>query len=471
MKHSRHFILIAALLGFSLFCNAQTEQLITTLRSGLSHASSPQDSLKILYDVYDASKQADKKNVGEEILAIAGRTGNEAALAEFIPQMSILHMHDDEKMQHLLTLAEKISDTNQRKGVKLFINVYRALNEATYLPEAERERALLKYVQDDMRYSDDLYQNILDLSRVVIFLGQSSQSSMYVEYLTRLDSMLDQLPESCYYIRNLFYTTAANTYSANDNYVKAIEADRKLLEIIKQLQKKYKERGRKYRNYDRYIYQCYRRMLRSYPALSQEEVEQIYAKCAMLAEKNEEVAKDFYTKSYPTAYRLMAAKDYAAAIPHLKKALANTSNRILRKSLLKMTVEAADSVGDDETLLMALKEYNTTLENQINRHNEESFRELTLRHDIDRLKSEKNKLALEKKDVEVMTGHKVITLILVALLVLAIVVMLLYRRHYVLRQHLRDVRLRNNALSAQIQEMLSDGHPAGSVPLHKHHTD
>lgn len=468
MKPLRYIFLSLALFSVSLSFAAADCGIAETLRAGLSHVSAPGDSLKILLDVFDATDQAGKRATAEEILALARRTGDQATLLEFIPRITVLNMRNDEKMRSLLEVADEITDPTQRKGIKVFININRAVNEATYLPEDERHKALMKYVQDDMRYSDDIFQNFLDLSRVVVFLGQSSQNTMYMEYLDRLFEMLDQLPGDCYYIRNLFYTTAANTYTANGNHEKAVEADRKLLEIIKQLEYRYKKQGRKYRNYDRYYYLSYRRMLRNYPALSLKEVEDIYAKCEQLAQRNVELRRDFYDKEAVTAYRLMAREDYQAAVPKLKKALTRTDNRNVRHILLKMIVEASDSIDDNATLLTALKDYNVELEKLMHRRNEESYRELAMRKDIDVLKNEKSRLELEKKDVEVMTGQKIITLILVALLVLAIVVMLLYKRHYVLRQHMRDLRIRNHALSEQLQQMINHGTPSGSVPLHKH---
>ena len=78
------------------------------LRAGLSKATNASDSLKILFDVYDSSPQKDKDAVGWQILDVASRINEQDVLLEFLPQMTMLNLKNDEKMRDLLVLAEKI---------------------------------------------------------------------------------------------------------------------------------------------------------------------------------------------------------------------------------------------------------------------------------------------------------------------------------------------------------------------------
>lgn len=438
------------------------------LRAGLSKATNASDSLKILFDVYDSSPQKDKDAVGWQILDVASRINEQDVLLEFLPQMTMLNLKNDEKMRDLLVLAEKIEDSQQRKGVKTFININRAVNEASFLTESERQHALLKYAKTNISAKDaDLYDEILNLGRVLVFIGVESKSNMYLEYLARFENLVEQLPEDSYYIRNLYYTTAANAHTFNGNYEKALEIERKLINVIKGLEDKYRKKGRKYRNYDRYYYLSYRRMLRNYRGLTFDDVEDLYSKCAMLADRNEEIHEDFYVMGRPTVYRLMAGKEYKEAVPKIKSALTYVDNRNIRRDLLRMLVLASDSVGDNETLLKALKDYNAVLQESLLRRSEESYREMQIRYDVNKLKSENNRLELEKKDTEVVTGQKLVSIILAALLVLALIVMLLYRSHFSLKQKNRDLRKENERLHTYIKELLDDGLPSGTKDLRK----
>lgn len=438
------------------------------LRSGLPKAANASDSLTILFDVFDASPQDKKNAVGWQILDIASRVNDQDVLMEFLPQVAMLNLRSDEKLRDLLVIAEKIEDAQQRKGVKTFININRAVNEASFLTESERQHALLKYAKTNISAKDtDLYDEILNLGRVLVFIGVESKSNMYLEYLARFEKLVEQLPEDSYYIRNLYYTTAVNAHTFNGNYEKALETDRKLLKVIKGLEDKYREKGRKYRSYDRFYYLCYRRMLRNYRGLTFEEVQDLYSKCAMLADRDEEIHEDFYVKGRPTVYRLMAGREYKQAVPRIKNALLYVSDRNGRRDLLRMLVQASDSVGDDATLLKALKDYNAVLQESLLRRSEESYREMQIRYDVNQLKSENIRLEGEKKDTEIITGQKLVSIVLAALLVLALIVMFLYRSHFSLKQKNRDLKKENDRLHDYVKELLNGGVPEGSKDLRK----
>lgn len=435
------------------------------VRATLPSAKTPADSIRILLDVYDLTPQKQKSTVGDEILEIALRTANQPVLEEMIPQMAVLYNKDDRKLQWLVAQSERITDPEHRKGVRLFINVNRAINESTYVAAEDFNKILLKYAKADMIPTGDYYQDLLDLYRVVVFLGKSSKSNLYLEYMTRLENMVDKLPEERYYIKNLFYTMAAINHTINGNYDKAIESDQKLLGVIDALDKRYKEQGRRYRNYNRYYYICYRRMLRNYRGLDMDQVKELYAKCAMLAERDQEVYEDFHENGRPTAYRLMAEGHYAEAVPKLSRAIAANKDVNIHLELMRMLIEAADSAHDDATLLSSLREYNTLLQKNLDSKSEEAYRELQIRYDINNLKKENTKLEVEKRDVELASGQKLISVSLAALLVLVVLLMILYRRHFTLRQKCHDLKKDNERMHHYVEELLDDGRPSGTLDI------
>lgn len=435
------------------------------LRQGLSDCTSASDSLKVLLDVYDASENDDQAKIGREVLNLAERIDNQGVIQDFILQLAVLQKKDDAALRALVIEAEKLDDRDDRKGAQLFVNVMRAINEVTYIPDSEYQKALLKYARADMIPTGDLYQDILDLYRVVIFLGKSAKNNLYLEYVTRLENMIKKLPENRYYIRNLFYTTAAITHTQNGNCKKAIEADKELLDVIGKLEKKNKEAGRQYKDYSRNYYICYRRILRNYKCLTLDEVKDYYTKCAMLAEKDKNIREDFYETGRPVVYRLMAEHRYGEAIPKIKAAIARNEDRNIHTELMQQLVEAADSVGDQKTLLEALRECNAMQQRQLEQNSEEAYRELHIRYDINNLKKENTKLEVEKRDSELRSGQKLITIVLAAMLVLAVLLMVLYRRHFNLRQQCHDLKKENERLNKYMEEMLNDGKPSGTLDL------
>ena len=434
-------------------------------RASLKNLKTTADSIPVLYNIFDLEDKKDRTDVAWKLLEIGRRTGNDEIVFDILPHLAVLEVKNDVALDSLLKIVETLPDGNKKKGVKLFINVERTTNEARYLSPEERHKALLEYAKEDMTPKYDLFEDILDLYRVVIFIRHTAKGSMYLEYLSRLEEMINQLPEESKYLRNLFYTTAANYYTNNNYPEKAVEVDHKLLGIIDELRDHYQKVGRIYRTLYANEYICYRRMLRNYRALDLDEVKELHAKCAMLAEKDEEIRESFYLDQRPTAYRLMAEKDYKGAIPYLKKSLEVVDDENVRQWLLYMVVEAADSVGDQMELLDALKEYNHMLVNKMNQRTEEAVLELQIRYDVNKLKSEKSKLELQKKNIELSTNQKVISVTLVALFLLVIALMFLYRSHFRLLRKTRDLNEENERLRKSVDEILDDGIPSGSKDL------
>lgn len=429
-------------------------------------AGTPADTIRQLYNAFDLSAWKHKGDVGFQILDVARRAGDHTTMADQLCQLSSIYMADSTVINRLLVLADELPDGEEKKSVKLFVKVESATGEATYLSPEERNTKLMKYVKEDITPKHDLYEDIYDLYCTVIFLGKESKGNMYLEYIDRLEKMIKEMPADNYAIRNLFYTSASIFYTQNNYPEKAIESDKELLHQIEQLEKMYKARGRVYRNYDRYYYICYRRMLRNHSALTLDEVKDLYARCARLAEKDEEVRNDFENKGKVTAYRLLAEKDYAGAIPHLKKALGIDLDTATRRELLGFLVAAADSVGDNVTLLSALRDYNNILLEDQRVKSQEALRELQIRYDVNSLQAEKNKLELEKRDLEHANDEKLISIVLVCLFVMAIVLMLLCRSYFRLKADKRTMAEDNEKLKKTIEELLNDGKPAGSTDLH-----
>ena len=220
-----------------LFCGSKSYGFSDQVRaerlySTLGTATTTADSLHLLYDVYDLSEQKKKSDIGWQILDLAMSSGDNEAVMEMLRQMAVLNLRDDEILARLLKMSEMLPEGNEKKSVQLFLKVEQATSKATFASPEESQKFLLEYAREDMIAKDDIYENIVDLYRVVIFIGKSSKGSMYLEYITRLEEMIEQLPEDHHHLRNLFYTSAAIFYSQKGYSDKALECDRKLLEQI-----------------------------------------------------------------------------------------------------------------------------------------------------------------------------------------------------------------------------------------------
>ena len=469
-----YFLLI---ISICLLCQSQVafceDQVVAdSLLSQMKYRKTAEDSLKLYYDVYDASELSYKLPIGMKILDLARRTNNQEALLDFIPQVTSVGVSDTAVITEMMRYADLLSDPLHRKTVKVFIKVKKATEEASYIPESDLSDALIKYARERSQAGKgSFYDDMAALWKVLIFLGNRNQGNLYLEYLTRLEEMMDQVPSECVYLLNQFYTTAANVHTRNGNPAKAIEMDHKLLEVISTLEKRYKDMGRTYRDYTRHYYVCYRRMLSNYKALSLDEIKELYAKCAILAEKNVDVARDFYEKGTPTIYRLMAEQDYEAAVPKIKQALKTERSKSIRGRLLRMLVTAADSIHDEATLLTALRDYSKYLKTTLDAQSEEAYQELQTRYDIRQLQAERDSLESEKRDIEIATSQRVITVALIGLLVLAIVLMFIYRSNFSLKRRVRNTLEENVQLHHTIEDMLGNTGLKGTLDVRQNKSE
>lgn len=439
---------------------AMADSIVKNLSRGTSA-----DTIRQLYDAFDLTPYKNRGEIGWDILNVARRTRNYGVMTDMLLQLSSIYMSDSITLNKLFTVLDELPDNDKKKSVRLFMRVEEVTGEATYLPVNERNQKLRAYLKEDMHTKEDIYEDVFDLYSVVLYLGKESKGNMYYEYIDRLEKMIRELPEN-YYIKNMFYTSAAIFYTQNNNPEKAVECDRQLLKQIEKLEEMYAEQGRKYRNYDRFKYICYRRMLHNYEALSMDEVKDLYARCGRLAEKDEEVASAFNENGRVKAYRMLADHNYAGAIPYLKQAVKSDKDKITRRVLLGFLVTAADSVGDKPTLLSALQEYNKYLVEEQKEKSQEALREMQIRYDVNALEKENDRLEIEKRDMEIATKEKLMSVAMVSLFVLAIVLMFLCRGYFRLKGDKRMLKEENAKLKTSLENYLRDGMPAHTKDIH-----
>ncbi len=163
----------------------------------------------------------------------------------------------------------------------------------------------------------------------------------------------------------------------NGNLEKAIIYDRKLLEIIDQLQQMYVKKNRKFRNYDTSKYISYRRMMSNYPALTDEEIESIHDSIVMLYNRDADVKKAMDNHGEAFAFYYMATKQYEKAVPALKGMLEDKDLSSYNKQKYNaMLIEASKAINDQKTYIESMERF-IVHSNEI-----DSMRKITMRREI-----------------------------------------------------------------------------------------
>lgn len=411
--------LIVALLSPTMLMAVSTTTVKDSLLLVLSKASTPQDSIPILYNLYDLANRT-RGNYSHLIYNAAKHCHNDKVQLDILRNTCNIYLKSDSIMAICQSYAETLPESYEQKETVTFIKVSRTALQVHEASEAEKQKMLQKLIGEyRQEKSTDPYDKVLQLYTLCIYLGSTSQGELYMQYIERLEKEIKQLPpEGSQALSSMFYTQSAIIYTNNEEYAKAIAADKELLKIIESLTEEYKAQGRIFRNYDISYYNCYRRILSNYPALSQEEVEDYYHRIIALCEKSPIANNDYNVTGRPFIYYSMSLRKYAEVLPYLKKYINIPSNARLKRQFLKLLIEAATAVGENATLLQATTEYNRILEEYNQLKAEEKYRELQILYDVNELKAQNAQLDLEKREAEIKANKSLIHLTLMAISIL-----------------------------------------------------
>ncbi|MCM1518180.1 MAG: HAMP domain-containing histidine kinase [Pseudoflavonifractor sp.] len=432
-------LLILALPGMA---EENREAISARLQAQLATTKPAADSIRILYDLFDLAKRTDRDRIAREILAVAQRTANSTIQLDMLRQLTNIHVGEDSVQRTFLNNAMALPPDDDQRETVLFIKAMIANSHASRMGERELGDSLAATFN---RYSKipetDTDGRIGELFRFCTMLGYASRGALLTDSYDDLEKLLLEYPSPSGALRSFFYTSATNAYTAASEHDKAVNAEKELLKIIEQLEKRYRKERRRYRRYNANYYNSYRRILSNYPALSHEEVEDYYHRILNLAAKDPEV--DSYLKDDERAiiYYLMANERYAEVLPILKRQIDNPSNRHHVTALLKATMTAAEATGDNEAYMDAAGKYCKRLEDLLEQKSSERYRELQIIYDVTGLRSQNLRLASEKQQTEIAAQRNVIIVgtIATALLVISLLVMtILYVRSRRLTTDLAD---------------------------------
>lgn len=385
---------------------------IARLRQKLAATDSRKDSIEILYDIFDLSDRKDYMTICSELDGVAAREGNNAIRYDMARHManvsskdSVLKIIED----HVLSLPKG----EDYEETLLFVKLRRLSSTARFMSEKERQEKVAHIIVPDDFNKLDKYARIERLFTICEYLTNFAEGDLLSDYLDELGKMIKEEGLQSHPLMNIYYTECANIYSYTDQHQKAVDADRKLLEVIDSLEKKYRVQGRKYRNFDVSRFVVYRRMLSNYKVLSKDEVNNLYAKVLDLVASNPEVRNDFDRNKRSSAYHAMKNERYAEAIPYIRRQIATGGSQRLMKRMLEMLKEAAEKTGDRTNLDYAEKELNNMLADLNSAEAKEKYNELKIRYDVSTLRAENAELELENHKEQIEASQRIMVLVIV----------------------------------------------------------
>lgn len=398
----------------------------------LAEASSPADSTRILFNIFDLAHSQAKTATGLKLVDVCKRSKQEAVAFDMIRNLANLNMRSDSLLDILMKRTMEFPASSDRKQTVTFIRLMKNQARLKFSDEQEKLNALhelLRHAEDSPK--GDIYDQLVLLHALCICLNEYPEDDISKGYVERVNRLVEKLPESDYALRNLFYVNAAIAYTRAGEHTKAILFDHKLLEIISQLENRNLQNGREFKNYDSNLYVIYTRLLSNYPGLTDGEVEEYYKKCLEIIERDPRARQTNEKAPLPSIYYSMYKKNYPWALALLNGCIDADIVKDKRIKLMRMMIEAATAINDSSTLNNIYPRYINALEDYIHSRIQEKYRVLQVIYDVREMQAENLRL-IDEHQRELKrrwrTTTLLCTLIMVVLLASVIVLFRMNRR-------------------------------------------
>lgn len=420
---------------------------VDSLRTSLSEAHTPADSLPILLNLFDLLPRVPSNAISDTVYHVAVRAGKNAEALDMIRAQANRFMRSDSMLKVLTARAKSFPESPDRSETLTFIKMMDNSRRAHY-SDADVRRATIRDYLSRVNNLDpnDIYERIAITHGICLMLSDEPNADLLLSYMDSLTALVKRLPPNHIALRSAFNIHAASIYSSS-HPDKAMVADMLTLNDIEQLKRYYRDNGRVYKDYSPSYYTIYTRLLSNYAVLDTAKVEEYYAGALQQIPNDPAIRKSYEQKPYPDIFRDMFYKRYAQALPLIKKVLKNdnTISRPRRTMMLRYELECAKGLGDKTTMLEAYEGYTNALYDELQERTHSAFRELKTAYALYDMKYQMSELEADSRASVASMERKIILLSVIAILVLAVMVGVLYfyyRKNRILAHNLSSSNMK-----------------------------
>ena len=407
----------------------RTSELRDSLERVLPSKATSDDKISVLYNIYDLStRPTDRVGALRRLYNEAEYCDRAEVQLDVMTHLANIYRDNDSALVAIEKELDNFVDTDRKREVMLFVAMSRSDIESK--KDNDNDDNLEKlFKRENLNAPADPYERALMLYTLCSRLSRTTSGELLEQYTERLEHQIERLPLPSGSVRNLIYTRAAPIFTNNQNYRKAVEIDKKMINIIDSLSDSYHSHGRPYRNLNTSRFVCYRRLLGNYKGLTPAEIESIYAKIQDLAKIDPRIANDINMVERSNIFYYLATERYAQAVEAIKRQIDNPANKEYRFYYLNALVDAAEKIGDKQTQLDAAVELNQLLRNEMRRKAAERYRELEIIYDVNALK-EANAAAATAHEESKIRAERIFAIgLAVAVVTLLILLVLLIRKN------------------------------------------
>lgn len=456
-------LLLCALCAHAVPVERAKSHLTDSLEVRLQEINNPDDSIATLYNIYDLSSTVKARSDALHKIYLTARLhGRERVKADVL--LHLLHLyHDNDSILNMIgSELDTFPEGASRKELKLYVRMLQSEDSIN----GKSQKAQSRYLNDIVKKftenpPEDSYHKAELLFALCIAMSKSTQGEVLEHYLMNLQELVDSMNISTGAIRNLVYSRSAPIFTRNRLYGAAIAIDKKLLNVLDSLALNYEGHGRPYRKLYSNRYEVCRRMLINYRGLMPEEVEFFHNAVGEMAMHDQEVGRRVRNEELTEIFYHQARKEYATALPILKRQLDNPLHHDIRTLLLRELVIAAEAVGDFRTQIDAAMELNEIYDARIEDRDRKRYRELQILYDFSDLKKASADKLLRDKESILRLNRWILGIVVCVCLVLVVMVVVMWRQYRRIRhlaaEHLRTtdtLRVERNDLKRVQNELI-----------------
>lgn len=366
----------------------------------LAVTHTPEDSLKVMYDLFDINTAtmsldaARNKNSAllNQMFQVALRARDTVAAYDVVRNIVTVLRHDIPNIDVQLRRIADFPPSVEKSETETYLNLQRHVWMArdTSLTSEQRRKQFYA-IREQLESSGQLslYGRITMEMALVLYGGSLVQSKQIEKYLRDLTRLVERTRSHRYPLKSYFYTVAPMIYDENENWEKAVAADRKMLEVLNDLKARNEAVGRLYKNYDRFEFIANRRLLSHYEFLEPNEAPLVYARLLELMESMPPNQISPTDKLSVKAMWEMYNKNYKAALPDLRTILASAQFREKPIFILSY-IKAASAESSLDDLEKGQKMYIDMLKQRARDAADTEYARMRIAYEMDTLETSRN---------------------------------------------------------------------------------
>jgi signal transduction histidine kinase len=403
------------------------------------------EQVRLLYNIIDLTQSTIDSHSYYHMLFNLGKAHNDVALQlDAIRNMNNIF---NDSMLFYINYVKTLPESNNRKETSTFLQYQYTKMVFLRMDNNKRSEYLLQLIKKyKTEKRNDIYVQTGKLMNLLLALSYTSTRDLFSNYLKELGTVIDRLPadgRNC--LPNSYYAIAPDFYAALGMEKESAIADLKYQKFTDNLESRYRKQGRIYRNFDRFRYVSYRRMLWDTTYFSQRQIKEIFAKMVQLSKTNFELALDMNSpRSIARTRYYIATRQFMKAKPLIDSMLVGdkVENKVFVRNCLRIRIKIGLMTHDKNLLGYTLR-YIDALESDIKNSINEKAEELQIIYDVNGLTQQVNNLELAKKQEEITASHNNTTISIIALIIVIILLVM------TLRQLKRSKRLASNLKNSQ----------------------